>query len=500
MSDSRNEAKAPFVTFYSFKGGVGRSMALINVAGILAGRGFRVLAIDVDLEAPGISYLTEQAGGREQPGFVDVIANVLERGAEADMILLSAQEVVEKYSFEMEVPEGLRTSEDGVLRIMPAGRLDAGYSSRLEGLGLGQLYLDGYGKPIIQAIKNTIQEAEYFDVVLVDSRTGFSEEGGICTRDLADHVVVVMGLNRQNVRGTAAFLEALRSSTSKTENKGIRVVLSPVPNGEDELVDERKAAAKEALQAAWGAEISLELQIPYHPRLALTEEPHIFRRSRGYLYEAYVKLERVLTELIGFDGLSILRKVKEAALAKNVQGVIRGIEMLGKLDVAPGEAVLSDPVKSLYLDPKHIELRKMLAETLPAGSYAASIVASDLARNDLFGAELLFKRSIEAQPNDPRALGSYAHFLTTVRGDHDGAEDLYKRAIQFAPNHATILGNYANFLSTVRGDHDGAEELYKRALEADPKQANNLGNYAKLLFVLQRGEEAVACMNRAFSL
>ena len=44
--------KTEFVTFYSFKGGVGRTMALINAAAILAGRGRRVLMIDFDLEAP----------------------------------------------------------------------------------------------------------------------------------------------------------------------------------------------------------------------------------------------------------------------------------------------------------------------------------------------------------------------------------------------------------------------------------------------------------------
>ena len=33
---SEETPKATFVTFYSFKGGVGRSMALINTAGILA--------------------------------------------------------------------------------------------------------------------------------------------------------------------------------------------------------------------------------------------------------------------------------------------------------------------------------------------------------------------------------------------------------------------------------------------------------------------------------
>ena len=41
-------------TFYSFKGGVGRTMALVNVAVELANSGRRVVIVDFDLEAPGI--------------------------------------------------------------------------------------------------------------------------------------------------------------------------------------------------------------------------------------------------------------------------------------------------------------------------------------------------------------------------------------------------------------------------------------------------------------
>jgi Mrp family chromosome partitioning ATPase len=41
-------------TFYSFKGGVGRSMALANVAELFYKRGLRVLMVDFDLEAPGL--------------------------------------------------------------------------------------------------------------------------------------------------------------------------------------------------------------------------------------------------------------------------------------------------------------------------------------------------------------------------------------------------------------------------------------------------------------
>lgn len=42
------------ITFYSYKGGTGRSMALANIAWILAAAGRRVLTVDWDLEAPGL--------------------------------------------------------------------------------------------------------------------------------------------------------------------------------------------------------------------------------------------------------------------------------------------------------------------------------------------------------------------------------------------------------------------------------------------------------------
>src|SRR5271166_3529084 len=47
-------ARGRVITFYSYKGGTGRSMALTNVAWMLALNGERVLAIDWDLEAPGL--------------------------------------------------------------------------------------------------------------------------------------------------------------------------------------------------------------------------------------------------------------------------------------------------------------------------------------------------------------------------------------------------------------------------------------------------------------
>src|SRR5258708_20328007 len=49
-----NDATGTIVTFYSYKGGTGRTMSLANVAWILAANGKRVLAVDWDLDSPGL--------------------------------------------------------------------------------------------------------------------------------------------------------------------------------------------------------------------------------------------------------------------------------------------------------------------------------------------------------------------------------------------------------------------------------------------------------------
>ena len=54
MMHAAEQRDGTIVTFYSYKGGTGRTMALANVAWILASAGKKVLVVDWDLEAPGL--------------------------------------------------------------------------------------------------------------------------------------------------------------------------------------------------------------------------------------------------------------------------------------------------------------------------------------------------------------------------------------------------------------------------------------------------------------
>ena len=80
--------KGIIYTFYSYKGGVGRSMALANLGALLFRQGFTTLLIDWDLEAPGLERYFEQRYGLDLPdltdrqGVVDLIDDYIDRASQ----------------------------------------------------------------------------------------------------------------------------------------------------------------------------------------------------------------------------------------------------------------------------------------------------------------------------------------------------------------------------------------------------------------------------------
>src|ERR1041384_1466166 len=74
--DGRRRSSRQVVTFYSYKGGVGRSMAVANVALLLArDHGRRVLVVDWDLEAPGLHRFFNMSDEDLGKGVIDYLDN-----------------------------------------------------------------------------------------------------------------------------------------------------------------------------------------------------------------------------------------------------------------------------------------------------------------------------------------------------------------------------------------------------------------------------------------
>jgi hypothetical protein len=208
------------ITFYSYKGGVGRTMALANVAWILASNGHRVLASDWDLETPGglpryyKPFLPQDALG--STGLIDLFsdfANALRNSGRPDAELYQRHAGVEHaMSVEWAFPEA------GRLNYLSAGRQDRDYHATLASFRWEDL-----DTRFLDALREQWR-AEY-DYILIDSRSGLGSAVDICVRELPDVLVSCFTLNDQSIDGAArTALHVARNAPSR----GIRILPLPM--------------------------------------------------------------------------------------------------------------------------------------------------------------------------------------------------------------------------------------------------------------------------------
>ena len=252
------------VTFYSFKGGVGRSMALVNVAVDLVQRGRRVLMVDFDLEAPGLDTFNFPHAEPGTPGLADYVTAYLTTGR--------APGVDDYISKLHETNDG-----NGCLWLMPSGSPD-GYARQFASIDWNDLYERRDGYLMFEDMK--AQWATSIDphYVLIDSRTGHTDVGGICTRHLPDAVVVLFFPNAQNLRGLRHVVSNIRSEAKSPRNKNIALhyVMSNVPDldDEDRILEKLLSDFKKTLELP-----DDPLLVHHYPSLSLLNQA-IFTRDR----------------------------------------------------------------------------------------------------------------------------------------------------------------------------------------------------------------------------
>ena len=210
-------------TFYSFKGGVGRTMALVNVAVDLARRGRRVLVVDFDLEAPGIDTFDLPRPDTPNLGVIDFVREYLQtsRAPDASKYLYKAPGI---------------GSGDGDLWIMPSGAPQEAYAHNLAEIDWNELYKKHDGYLLFEDLKLQWKTSINPEYVFIDSRTGHTEVGGICTRQLPDAVVILFFPNEQNLRGLTKVVQDIRAERAGPRKKAIELhfVMSNVPDIDDE--------------------------------------------------------------------------------------------------------------------------------------------------------------------------------------------------------------------------------------------------------------------------
>ncbi|MCB1914136.1 MAG: TIR domain-containing protein [Rhodocyclaceae bacterium] len=273
-------------TFYSYKGGVGRSMALANVADVLSRRGLKVLMIDFDLEAPGLEQYFYRGDEREQrdavrrqPGLLDLLLAYKEA-----MSVTGGGDDFREISRYIATIFG-RRPQGGRLDLLPAGqRLTpeqlARYALALRSFDWQDFYFNWEGDLFFEWLRRALGKAGY-DLVLIDSRTGVTEMGGICGYQLADVIVMMCGANHQNLDGTWSMLEDFRSQPVEGLRRGRPIEIVVVPARVEQRTPALLSEFFDRFDARFGdllpprlAEAGIgfrDLTIPYDPQFAFEE-------------------------------------------------------------------------------------------------------------------------------------------------------------------------------------------------------------------------------------
>lgn len=224
------------IGFYSFKGGVGRSLALAHCAVELVRAGRKVLIIDLDLEAPGqhCTSLFQDQYSTSNPttcdgflGFVDGYARRMADG----LPLLEQHYLLSRV--ELGKSEGTEIGA-GQLFLMPSGPLakDGEYRQALDGFNWDNSLQQGADFGLLRHLKDECVRLG-FDDVLLDSRTGDSDPFYVVALELAEVFVVVTGFNRQNLLGTQSQLDHLQSFAAERRPRKVLLVYSPRPPVDD---------------------------------------------------------------------------------------------------------------------------------------------------------------------------------------------------------------------------------------------------------------------------
>ena len=163
-TDMRGMLTMETITFYSYKGGVGRTLSLANIAIYLSRFGQNVCIMDFDLEAPGLHYKFPQSVKTAdiKSGLIDYIYEFTHNKV--------IPESLNEFTLELSPP----LNSQGGIRLIPAGDiLSPDYWRKLASIDWHGLFYEegGEGIPFFLELKERIRKEFNPDFLLIDSRT-----------------------------------------------------------------------------------------------------------------------------------------------------------------------------------------------------------------------------------------------------------------------------------------------------------------------------------------
>lgn len=195
--------RSQIITFFSYKGGTGRSMALVNSACLLAKRSKEkkgILIIDWDLESPGIHHFISpmtndnNLSPSEHPGVIDLFISIESTLKDSKF---NSSEKVEDLFEKVNVSRYITETNIHNLKLLKAGCVNENYSTKVNSFKWNELY--NRAPWLFSSLAQYL--SKQYEYILIDSRTGITDTAGICTMLMPEKLVLVFTPNQQSLAG-----------------------------------------------------------------------------------------------------------------------------------------------------------------------------------------------------------------------------------------------------------------------------------------------------------
>jgi cellulose biosynthesis protein BcsQ len=308
--------------FTSYRAGVGRTLAVANVAWMLANAGRRVLAVDWNFNAPRLAEFFHpfwpRRDPRSEPGVIDALwEHVLNRLRSMRNETSDAEPTLIEYV----VPMKCAFPKDGRLDFLNVG-FPASYEIRKELFPFEAFFDELGGQSFVDLIRRATRER--YDYVLVDAPQLLEDRGGICTFGLADAIVACFTPSGNEPFATAQLIRRIHDSRTHLRiDRSLRVfpVAMKIERNEVQLFAEAKRRISDAFAqlASDGNPVNAELELPYTPFFLYRPMIAAFAGQSSAvpsIYQAYQKLLVALTGDEALIGPTLTRTEQDAVMAR----------------------------------------------------------------------------------------------------------------------------------------------------------------------------------------
>ncbi|WP_435923506.1 KGGVGR-motif variant AAA ATPase [Paenibacillus sp. DYY-L-2] len=441
----------PVVAFHSYKGGVGRTLSLLSAVISLSmkksksGNPFKVLIVDGDIEAPGMTWLAEKEGFKSDISFIDMLSIIHET----------------KNWKEVAIPFITKKIEESVLRL-PLEDLEVEHyflptyrdTSQVMSMPVTpEVVIQMSGREWLMAdILSDLGTSLGVDAVFIDLRAGISEFAAPLLIDPRVKKFFVSSTSLQSRQGTQTILKNLNNRHDWINPGNMPVILmSMVP---DEISNNDRISMEEALISTF----------------------KVFNNEEDYIASPGVQVEFLpfASNLVHLEGLdSISKKLNGTDMLKIIDKLFMDIFDQSYIEVNKN---ITEEKRGVFLNSLISQASEMEhAETTLFSSFLTTTALRNLSRKYRLSTPISVILGAKGSGKTFAYLqllrsGTWDRFLSKVEG-HSNNEDstfivpflkpknLAEKSVTEMELHLKSLENSIGFKMTIRELLDRTDQI-----------------------------------------